>query len=69
VSDRTDQKPTVQLEVPRELRDQLNQYKSELYRVLKRRATQAEILGAMLNGVPLWQADAMIQAYRPGDKP
>lgn len=69
MSDRTDQKPTVQLEVPRELRDQLNQYKSELYRVLKRRATQAEILGAMLNGVPLWQADAMIQAYRPGDKP
>ncbi len=67
--DRTDPKPKVPIEVPREIRDQLNAYKDDLYRVLRLRTTQGEIISALLSGVPLWQAEAMIRAYRPGDDP
>jgi hypothetical protein len=44
---------------------QLRDYKEALHSTLNRRATVGEIVGALLSGVPLWQADAMLSAYRP----
>ena len=43
----------------------LNEYQADLLRLHNRRANHAEILGALLDGVPLWQADLMVAASRP----
>lgn len=58
-------KDMVTMDVPRVVRDLLNDYKTALQRELGRRATQSEILSALLMGTPLWQANAMLDAYRP----
>jgi hypothetical protein len=69
VADRTNPSDRVNLEVARAVRDQLNDYKAALQGDLGRRASQGEILSALLSGVPLWQARAMLDAYRPQDNP
>ncbi len=53
------------IDVPREVRDQLNAYKDELLRVSRLRPTSGELLSALLSGGPVWQAAAMLNAYRP----
>jgi hypothetical protein len=55
--------------VPRAVKDQLVAYKTALHKDLNRRASMGEIVGALLSGVPLWQADAMLSAYKPQGKP
>jgi len=52
------------IEVAPGVKQQLNEYKRELYSQMNRRATQEEIISALLAGVPLWQADAMLGAYK-----
>jgi hypothetical protein len=47
------------------VRDQVKAHKAELRRVLNRRATVGEIVGAWASGVPLWETAAMLDAYRP----
>lgn len=59
----------VSVEVPTAVREDLNAYIGELHAVLNRRASQGEIIGAMVAGVPLWQVAAMLDAYRPRDDP
>jgi hypothetical protein len=41
----------------------LNDMKAELQRIEGRRATHDEIIGALVAGVPLWQADLMLRTY------
>lgn len=60
---------TTTIEVPLTVKDQLKAYQAALQRDLNRRASYGDIVGALLWGVPLWQADAMLTAYRPPDEP
>lgn len=63
MADRTRQTRTT-IEVAPSVKQQLNSYKRDLYRQMNRRATQEEIISALLSGVPLWQADIMLGAYK-----
>lgn len=63
MADRTRQTRTT-IEVAPSVKQQLNDYKRGLYSQMNRRATQEEIISALLSGVPLWQADAMLGAYK-----
>jgi hypothetical protein len=62
VAPRTDK---ASIEVPREVRDALKDYIHALEATLGRHATHGEVISAFLQGVPLWQANAMLDAYRP----
>lgn len=63
MADRTKQTRTT-IEVAPSVKQQLNDYKRGLYSQMNRRATQEEIISALLSGVPLWQADVMLGAYQ-----
>jgi hypothetical protein len=63
MADRTKQTRTT-IEVAPSVKQQLNDYKRDLYSQMNRRATQEEIISALLSGVPLWQADVMLGAYK-----
>jgi hypothetical protein len=67
VASRTNKDRTT-IEVPHGVREQLKVYQTALHRDLNRRASNGEIIGALLSGVPLWQADAMLGAYKPQGK-
>lgn len=54
---------TTTIEVPVAVKEQLKAYQALLLRDLNRRASYGDIIGALLWGVPLWQANAMIDAY------
>jgi hypothetical protein len=43
----------------------VNDYQDALLSHFGRRASHADIVAALLEGVPLWQAEAMLDAYRP----
>ena len=45
------------------VRDKLTQYLSDLMAQQGRSATRGQLVGALLDGVPLWQADLMLRAY------
>lgn len=57
------------IEVGATVKAQLLEYQTALQSQIGRRATQPEIIGALLSGVPLWQAEAMLAAYRPQVEP
>lgn len=57
------------MDVSRAARDQLKTYQAALQADLGRRATLGEIISAMCSGVPLWQAVAMLDTYRPRADP
>lgn len=57
------------IEVGAAVKEQLVDYQGALHKEIGRRATQAEIIGALLSGVPLWQVNAMLDAYRPQLEP
>lgn len=46
-----------------EVRDGLNGLVRALRREYGRAASQSEVIGALLQGTPLWQADLMVAAY------
>jgi hypothetical protein len=69
VAQRTNPSGRANIEVSVAIRDELNSYKAALHREMGRRASAAEIIAALLKGVPLWQAVAMLDAYRPTDNP
>jgi hypothetical protein len=69
VAGRTDSSKRAQIEVPIAVRDQLNQYKADLQEEMARDTSSGQLISALLSGVPLWQAIAMIDAYRPRDDP
>jgi hypothetical protein len=54
-----------QIELSSAVKAELKAYQTALQRDLNRRASYGDIIGALLWGVPLWQANAMIDAYRP----
>lgn len=56
------------IEVPRGVKDQFDDYKTALHQALNRRVSNGELIGALLSGVPYWQVDAMLSAYRPQAK-
>lgn len=62
MADRTNK---AQIEVPLAVRDQLRAYEADLERLFGRKVFDWQLLTALLSGVPLWQAEAMIAAYRP----
>jgi hypothetical protein len=68
MANRTRQTRTT-IEVAPGVKQQLNDYKRGLYSHMNRRATQEEIISALLSGVPLWQADAMLGAYKTHGSP
>jgi hypothetical protein len=51
------------LNVSPAVKAQWDQYKAALQREEGRAATDDDMVGAFLNGVPLWQADLMLRAY------
>jgi hypothetical protein len=51
------------------VRDELNEYRAALQAQQGRGATQGELVGAFLRGVPLWQADLMVRAYMTHTRP
>ena len=57
------------IEVQPVVKQQLKDYQASLHRELNRRASQGEIIAALLWGVPLWQANAMIDAHRSQHEP
>jgi hypothetical protein len=57
------------IEVQPGVKQQLKDYQAALHRELNRRASQGEIIAALLWGVPLWQANAMIDAHRSQHEP
>lgn len=56
-----------QIEVEPAVKAALNEYKSALQSGFSRRTSTSDLIGALLVGVPLWQAEAMLQAYRSQD--
>jgi hypothetical protein len=60
VADRT----TTTLGVTVAVRDQMTAYRKALRRDCGRKGSTDEILGALLAGVPLWQAAFMLDAYQ-----
>jgi hypothetical protein len=67
VAERTPDRATI--EVHPAIKQQLKDYQTALRRDLNVRASQGTIIGALLAGVPLWQAPAMLGAYRPPGEP
>lgn len=57
------------IDVPKAVKAQLSDYRAALQRDLNRTASYGDIIGALLWGVPLWQANAMIDAHRPQGAP
>lgn len=57
------------IEVAVWVRDALKDYQTALQREVNRRATYDDIISALLWGVPLWQANAMMDSYRPAHGP
>ena len=57
------------IDVPKAVKAQLAAYRAALQRDLNRTASYGDIIGALLWGVPLWQANAMIDAHRPQGDP
>lgn len=45
------------------VRDALNSYQAAMEREAGVTATQEQLIGALLHGVPTWQADHMLRAY------
>jgi len=64
VASRT-KKKKVQIEVAPAVKNQLQGYETALQRGFNRRTNPSDLLGALLEGVPLWQAEAMLQAHKP----
>lgn len=60
---------TTSIDVSRSAKDRLKNYQVALQSEMSRRATMGEIVEALLWGVPLWQADAMLGSYRSQGKP
>lgn len=53
-----------QIEVTPAVKSQLDSYKAALEKGFGRETSSSNLLGAMLSGIPLWQAEAMLSAYR-----
>jgi hypothetical protein len=65
---RSESRARASITVTPEVLARLNTYQEQLLRARNRRANHAEIVGALLDGVPLWQADLMLGAYHaPAD--
>lgn len=60
MSDRTPRKP---INLSPAVKSRWDEYKAALKREEGRSATDDEIVGALLEGVPLWQADLMLRTY------
>jgi hypothetical protein len=61
-ADKTDrERATVSLSPA--VRDKLNEFIAALRQAEGRAATQDQLVGALLDGVPLWQADLMLRSY------
>jgi hypothetical protein len=56
---------TTTIEVKRAVKEQLTVYQAVLHRDFGRQTTISGLIGALLEGVPHWQAEAMLRAYRP----
>lgn len=56
---------TTTIEVKRAVKEQLTGYQTALHRDFGRQTTMSDLIGALLDGVPFWQAEAMLRAYRP----
>lgn len=67
MADRTKREDRTTIEVHVDVREQLTEYKAALKRQLRLRPTSGELISALLSGVPVWQAAAMLDAYRPID--
>ena len=65
MAERTNGPDRAQIPCTPTVKAQLRDYKAALKQEMGRRATMGEVVGALLSGVPLWQADAMLNAYRP----
>jgi hypothetical protein len=57
------------IEVTPAVQEQLGAYRIALLEQMNRRATQSEIIGALLWGVPLWQADVMLGKHSTQGQP
>lgn len=57
------------IEISPAVKEQLNNYQAALQSEMSRRATLSEIVGALLWGVPLWEADAMLNKYPAQGQP
>lgn len=55
----------VQIEVPRAVKDVLRDYILALENGYNREVGDGDLLSALLVGVPHWQAELMLQGYRP----
>lgn len=62
---RTEPSARATITVPQPVLSKLNAYRQALLKRRGRRATQADIIGALIEGVPLWQAELMLESYRP----
>jgi len=60
-----DRKKRASINVSPALLAKLNAYLEALESEKSRTASQAQLIGALLDGVPLWQADLMVGSYRP----
>jgi hypothetical protein len=63
VPEGTDRKKRASINVTPAVLAKLNAYQAALDREMQREASHAKIISALLDGVPLWQADLMIGAY------
>jgi hypothetical protein len=69
VAERTEAPNRASIEVSPAVKKRYNDYKSELRQRFNRSATDSDLVGAFLDGVPAWQAEAMLAAYRPPAEP
>jgi hypothetical protein len=63
MSSRTTKNRT-QLEIAPAVKSKLKDYEARLQTELGRQTNSSDLLSAFLDGVPLWQADLMLGAYR-----
>lgn len=61
--DRTAKPERASIGVTPTVRDALNERVAQLAAIEGRSATHSQLIGALLAGVPLWQADLMLRAY------
>jgi len=65
MADKATRKKRASINVSPALLEDLNAYLEALESQKSRKASQSQLIGALLDGVPLWQADIMIGSYRP----
>lgn len=63
VTDRTAKPDRASVNLSPAVRDALNSRLAELAAVEGRSATQEQLVGALLHGVPLWQLAVMLDTY------